>query len=159
MKILITTFTILIVSGCSRDSGSGGETFFSLTFESLASSAEIPEQRSFPAEVTGTEVTAEMAEDCDVPGAETRVASCAIDEDGDGVVQKYDCNDADPEVFPLATDIRCDGKDQNCNGFDECDRDGDGHYDVHDCDPDDAAVGCECFSWCTPLPTMDWTMI
>ena len=159
MKFLIMVFGASILFGCSKDPGSAGETIFGITAEGLAPMGEVPEQRSFAAEVIGVNILAELTEDCDVPGAETRVPSCAIDGDGDGVVQRYDCNDADPEVFPLAVDVRCDGRDQNCNGFDECDRDGDGALDVHDCDPDDSTVGCDCLPWCRPLPHEDSTMI
>lgn len=40
------------------------------------------------------------------------------DADGDGVLASEDCDDSDPLVHPGATEIRSDGIDQDCNGFD-----------------------------------------
>ena len=61
------------------------------------------------------------------------------DNDGDGSyvktsecpVEKSDCNDNDVLINPRATEIYCNGVDENCNGIDECgciDNDGDGSY-------------------------------
>ena len=52
-----------------------------------------------------------------------------------------DCDDLDARVGPLALETFCDGRDDNCNGFDECDRDGDGSDDSVDLAPDDPSVG------------------
>jgi bacillopeptidase F len=41
-----------------------------------------------------------------------------VDEDGDGHPVGRDCNDADPTVYPGAREIRRDGTDQDCNGYD-----------------------------------------
>lgn len=58
------------------------------------------------------------------------------DVDGDGVAAADDCDDLDPTVSPLAFELLCDGVDENCNGIDDCDRDGDGFMDVDDPEPD-----------------------
>jgi bacillopeptidase F len=41
-----------------------------------------------------------------------------VDADGDGVVATEDCNDNDSSVFPGAAEIKFDGIDQDCNGYD-----------------------------------------
>ncbi len=38
-----------------------------------------------------------------------------VDEDGDGFTTQYDCDDADPAIFPTADEV-CDGVDNNCDG-------------------------------------------
>ena len=50
------------------------------------------------------------------------------DEDGDGHASDVDCDDADPAVYPGATEIPDDGTDQDCDGHDTvtCWPDGDG---------------------------------
>ena len=42
----------------------------------------------------------------------------ASDSDGDGVTADLDCDDADPLAYPGAPEVRDDGIDQDCNGFD-----------------------------------------
>lgn len=59
-----------------------------------------------------------------------------VDVDRDGVPAQNDCDDLDPTVSPLAQEIRCNNSDENCNGVDDCDRDGDGFRDVDDPEPD-----------------------
>jgi serine protease AprX len=41
-----------------------------------------------------------------------------VDEDGDGYAVSSDCDDQDPSVFPGAREVRRDGVDQDCNGYD-----------------------------------------
>jgi hypothetical protein len=66
------------------------------------------------------------------------------DSDGDGVPAAHDCDDTDKNRFPRAFDVMCDGIDQNCDGFDSCDRDNDRFVDNADCDPDDPGVTDQC---------------
>ena len=72
-----------------------------------------------------------------------------VDEDGDGYTPAQgDCDDSDPDVYPGATLVCGDGKDNNCNGFiddAEPDVDGDGYPpcrngEVYDCDENDPNV-------------------
>ncbi|MDH4261081.1 MAG: S8 family serine peptidase, partial [Gammaproteobacteria bacterium] len=41
-----------------------------------------------------------------------------VDEDGDGYSIVHDCNDHDPRTYPGAHEVRRDGVDQDCNGYD-----------------------------------------
>jgi hypothetical protein len=60
-----------------------------------------------------------------------------VDGDGDGFPLEeegyegdfihWDCNDAEPSVYPGANEIQDDGIDNDCDGVDEVDLDGDGH--------------------------------
>jgi hypothetical protein len=69
-----------------------------------------------------------------------------VDQDGDGVPALYDCDDNNPLVSPFAVEIYCDGIDQNCDGFDNCDADKDGVLDRDDCAPSNPAIGVSCES-------------
>ena len=41
-----------------------------------------------------------------------------VDADGDGFVAEVDCNDGDPSIYPGAIEVKFDGVDQDCNGYD-----------------------------------------
>lgn len=49
-----------------------------------------------------------------------------VDDDGDGFAREEDCNDANGEIFPGATELWYDGKDEDCLGGDDYDADLDG---------------------------------
>ncbi|MEE9385114.1 MAG: sulfatase-like hydrolase/transferase [Nannocystaceae bacterium] len=43
---------------------------------------------------------------------------CKADSDNDGFTQDVDCNDRDANIHPRARDVKSDGIDQNCSGWD-----------------------------------------
>lgn len=56
-----------------------------------------------------------------VDGAYSLLSSsppAAVDADGDGYAAPEDCNDNSPSVYPGATEVKRDGVDQDCNGYD-----------------------------------------
>ena len=56
----------------------------------------------------------------------TADAAC-VDADGDGSCEGADCDDANAQVGPQASDIPYNGSDEDCDGQDLVDVDGDGH--------------------------------
>jgi len=63
------------------------------------------------------------------------------DLDGDGFDAANDCDDSDPNVNPMATEVPYDGVDNDCDPeTPDDDLDGDGFDSDEDCDDDDAAV-------------------
>ena len=71
--------------------------------------------------------------------------SCCFDHDADGVTScDGDCDDEDPDVLPGATEVPCDGIDNDCDGAlhdEEIDDDQDGITECDgDCDDADAAT-------------------
>ena len=68
------------------------------------------------------EVQAYRAQDHGTPGEDN--GFCGIDVDGDGVPVEGDCNDANADTHPWASEI-CDTEDNDCNGVID-----DGAFDV-----------------------------
>lgn len=68
-----------------------------------------------------------------------------VDVDGDGVsVDRGDCDDNDPEVNPLASEVPYNGKDDDCNAETrDDDLDGDGFGKADDCDDRAAHINPE----------------
>lgn len=81
-----------------------------------------------------------------------RANNCHVDADGDGRPSPLDCDDTNPARYRLATEVFCDGVDQDCDGLDPCDRDGDGTLDRMDCEPDNPAITTECLGPAKPQP-------
>ncbi|MFZ5364787.1 MAG: putative metal-binding motif-containing protein [Patescibacteria group bacterium] len=62
-----------------------------------------------PAEICGNH----LDDDCD--GETDDAAICQVDGDGDGYNADVDCDDADPDINPVATEV-CDYVDNDCDG-------------------------------------------
>lgn len=71
-------------------------------------------------------------------GPDADPALWTIDADGDGAPVLYDCDELDPNVYPLAQEVPYDGLDANCDRLDDFDADQDGHrppeHGGEDCD-------------------------
>jgi hypothetical protein len=84
------------------------------------------------------------------PGDGTTPTWADLDCDGHGSILDGgdDCDDGDASVFPGADEIWYDGRDSDCDGADDYDRDGDGHRpaawaddgDLVDCNDADASI-------------------
>ena len=150
--IMLVAVSGLIVS-CSESQPATGEQRSSLVSRTVViDGVAVPVQRpAVLGRARGTPVLTHTVgydpRECGIPGGLASDPACRTDGDGDRVVARFDCDDADPTVSPRTFDIPCDGFDQNCNGFDECDADGDGEDSVADLDDSDPAVG-----WRAPAP-------
>ena len=100
-------FTLLLVSACTS-SGKGDD-------PAVARDAGSP-----PEETTTTEEPT-VPSDSGSPADADRDGFDAVDRGGE------DCDDADPTVYPGASDAWYDGVDQDCRGNDDYDQDGDGY--------------------------------
>ncbi len=98
--------------------------------------------------VTGTYDTVDLVAIASSSSANyivTTITDDALDLDDDGwSVDDGDCDDADPDVNPDATETWYDGADQDCDGASDYDADADGYdadaYGGSDCDDADASV-------------------
>lgn len=87
--------------GITDDAAYEGDESFSVTLSNAGGGATL----GAPAGATVTIV------DNDAPPG-------PVDADGDGYAADVDCNDADATVYPGAPEIKHDGVDQDCNGYD-----------------------------------------
>ena len=109
------------------------------TFEESSSSLVV---RSFQGmEPVITDIVGYDPMECGIAGSLHPERACREDEDGDTVVAAFDCDDRDASRSPNREDRRCDGVDQNCISYDDCDRDNDGVQAVFDRDDLDSSVG------------------
>lgn len=100
--------------------------------------------------------------DCDDPGCRAAPA-CTGDDgdddpdaDGDGFPVSEDCDDADPEVNPVAEEIVWDGVDNDCDeATPDDDLDGDGAGVATDCDEGDAATAADAALQCHSIGAAD----
>ncbi|MDI7269686.1 MAG: putative metal-binding motif-containing protein [Myxococcota bacterium] len=137
-----------VAFGCRLDEGGGSGTRGNDGKPPAAGSGAIPAgativtTRALPAGPPRvTHVVGLGRTGCGVPGNTDPNPACRTDRDGDQVVAAFDCNDQDPAVSPAVADVPCDGKDQDCNGYDDCDRDHDGIQAAFDLDDAKAKVG------------------
>ena len=80
--------------------------------------------------------------DVDLDGFGEPSAPIGISCASPGVASPFpeDCDDTDPDINPLASEIWYDGIDQDCGGDNDFDQDQDGTEDVDDCDDTNASI-------------------
>lgn len=90
---------------------------------------------------TDTGIDTETGSDTDSGDDSGDVGSPGTDDDGDGFSEDDgDCNDANNEVSPTATETWYDGIDADCSGSSDYDQDGDGFERDAECDDADASI-------------------
>ena len=94
-------------------------------------------------------------DDTSLPIEEQDTGDSPTDADGDGVSAQDDCDDANSDVYPGASDSVGDGVDQNCDGVDGVDADGDGDASSvtggGDCDDSDPVVFSDAAEECNGI--------
>ena len=140
---------------CDDDaSGSSPDVLFDECYDGLDSDCDA--HSDFDCDRDGYDAVEFGGWDCDdtdatiFPGDGVTADGPDLDCDGFVAVEfgGDDCDDGDAEMHPGATDIWYDGRDDDCDGADDFDRDGDGYRvaawaedaSVADCDDGDATV-------------------
>ena len=119
---------------CDDDSsGSSPDALFDECYDGLDTDCDA--HSDFDCDRDGYDDVAYGGWDCDdtdgtvFPGDGTTADGPDLDCDGFVPVEAggEDCDDADPDAHPGATDVWYDGRDDDCDGADDYDRDGDGY--------------------------------